>query len=104
MFDRCDRHYILSPFGRQRMSAHFFKYSSSWSERIKRFKTAAIIRFDLVLDAIVPRCSTSVSSVADSHLETQGSKPGIFFLKGPFYASITPPIYCIVTVKECMAE
>ena len=25
----------------------FFKYPSSWSERIKRFKMAAIIRFDL---------------------------------------------------------
>ena len=25
----------------------FFKYQSSWSERIKRFKMAAIIRFDL---------------------------------------------------------
>ena len=25
----------------------FFKYPSSWSERIKKFKVAAIIRFDL---------------------------------------------------------
>ena len=25
----------------------FFEYPSSWSERIKRFKMAAIIRFDL---------------------------------------------------------
>ena len=25
----------------------FFKYTSSWYERIKRFKMAAIIRFDL---------------------------------------------------------
>ena len=31
-------HYILSPFGRQRASVHFFKYPSSWSERIKRLK------------------------------------------------------------------
>ena len=40
-------HYVLSPFGFQRASAHFFKYPSSWSERIKGFKMAAMIRFDL---------------------------------------------------------
>ena len=40
-------HVILSPFGRQRASAHFFKYPSSWSDRINKFRMAAIIRFDL---------------------------------------------------------
>ena len=51
--------------------------------------------------------SSVMGRVADSHPEKQGSKPvpSSFFLMGPFYGSIyTPPIYCIVTVKKCMAE
>ena len=56
------------------------------------------------------RLSSVMSRVGDSHPEKQGSKPspGIFF--SFFYGSIliygfiAPPIYCIVTVIECMAE
>ena len=63
------------------------------------------------------------SRVAVSHPEKKGSKPSpsIFFffffffnrsillvehifLMAPFNGPVTPPIYCIVTVKECMAE
>ena len=56
------------------------------------------------------RLSSVMNRVADSHPEKQGSKPArasSFFLGGGgvhFNGSITPPIYCIVTVKECMAE
>ena len=41
----------------------FFKYSSSWSERIKRFKMAAIIRFDLDISKMTVQgggCTTVV--------------------------------------------
>ena len=57
------------------------------------------------------RLCSEMSRVADSHAEKQCSKPArasfffFFFFKWVhFYGSITPPIYCIVTVKECMAE
>ena len=50
------------------------------------------------------RLSSVMCRVADSHPENQGSKPGPNILMGPFYGSITPPINCIKTVKECMAE
>ena len=55
------------------------------------------------------RLSSLMSRVADSPPEKQGSKstPSIFiffvFKWVHFYGSITPPIYCIMTVKECMA-
>ena len=41
----------------------FFKYPSSWSERIKRFKMAAIIRFDLDISKMTVQggdCTTVV--------------------------------------------
>ena len=40
----------------------FFKYPSSWSERIKRFKMAVIIRFDLDLSKMTVQggCCTTV--------------------------------------------
>ena len=61
MFDRCyciNSTIYLLKFGKlygtifcHRLAVservHIFKYPSSWSERIKRFKMAAIIRFDL---------------------------------------------------------
>ena len=56
------------------------------------------------------RLSSVMNRVADSHPEKQGSKTArassFFFFNGRvhFNGSITPPIYCIVTVKECMAE
>ena len=59
------------------------------------------------------RLSSVMNRVADSHPEKQGSKPSpsfffffffFFFLMGQFNESVTPPIYCIVTVKECIAE
>ena len=59
------------------------------------------------------RLSSVMNRVADSHPEKQGSRPGrassfffffFFFEWVHFNGSITPPIYCIVTVKECMAE
>ena len=51
--------------------------------------------------------SSVMSRVADSHPEKTGSKPGLsnfFFSWVNFYGSLTPPIDCIVTVKECMTE
>ena len=55
------------------------------------------------------RLSSVMNRVADSDPEKQGSKPArasSFFFNGRvhFNGSITPPIYCIMTVKECMAE
>ena len=58
MFDRCyciNSTIYLLKFGKLYFvtvcplasECTFFKYPSSWSERIKRFKMAAIIRFDL---------------------------------------------------------
>ena len=41
----------------------FFKYPSSWSERIKRFKMAAIFRFDLDISKMTVQgggCTTVV--------------------------------------------
>ena len=41
----------------------FFKYPSSWFERIKRFKMAAIIRFDLDISKMTVQgggCTTVV--------------------------------------------
>ena len=56
--------------------------------------------------------SSVMSRVADTDPEKQGSNPPrasfFFFLLlfewVHFYGSNTPPIYCIMTVKECMAE
>ena len=44
------------------------------------------------------RLSSVISRVADSH--TEKNRQSIFFLMILFYASITLPIYCIVTVKD----
>ena len=52
------------------------------------------------------RLSSVMNRVADSRPEKRGSRPGraSFFFFFFFNGSITPPIYCIVTVEECMAE
>ena len=55
----------------------------------------------------IKRLSSVMGRVADSHPGEQGSKPGpsnFFYLMDPLYGSIIPPIYCIVSDKECMAE
>ena len=65
---------FLSPFGRQRASALFFKYPSSWSESIKRFKMAAIIRFDLYVSKITVQGGCCTTVVVQNEIQIRQQK------------------------------
>ena len=64
----------------------FFKYPSSLSERIKRFKMAAIIRFDLhILKMTVQGgCCTNVEVQNEIQIHQQKTEKGL-----PLYAIIS---------------
>ena len=54
-----------------------FKYPSSWSERIKRFKMAAIIRFDLDVSKMTVQggcCTTVVVQKLDTNTSQKRRK------------------------------
>ena len=68
-------HYILLPVGRQRASAHFFKYPSSRSERIKRFKMAVIIRFDLDISKMTVQGGCCSTVVVQNDIQIHQQKP-----------------------------
>ena len=80
-------HCILSQFGGQRASALFFKYPSSWSERIKRFKMVAIIRFDLDTSKMTVQggcCTTEVVQNEIQIHQQNGERPS--FICNNFHA------------------
>ena len=56
----------------------FFRYPSSWSERIKRFKMAAVIRFDLDISKLTVQdsgCTTIVMQNETQILNKNGERP-----------------------------
>ena len=88
MFDRCyciNLFYLtiyLLKFGklyfvivsRQRASAHFFKYLSSWSERINRFKMVVIIRFDLDVSKMTVQGGCCTNAVVQNEIQIHQQK------------------------------
>ena len=59
----------------------FFKYPSSWSERIKRFKMAAIIRFDLHISKMTVHgggCTTVVMQIEIQIHQQNGEKAYLY--------------------------
>ena len=52
----------------------FFKYPSSWSERIKRFKMAAIIRFDLDISKLTIQGGDCTTVVMQNEIQIHQQK------------------------------
>ena len=53
---------------------HIFRYPSSWSERIKRFKMAAIIRFDLDISKMTVQGGGCTTVVVQNEIQIQQQK------------------------------
>ena len=54
----------------------FFKYPSSWSERSKRFKMAAIIRFDLDISKMTVQGGGCTTVVVQNEIQIHQQKNG----------------------------
>ena len=52
----------------------FFKYPSSWSERIKRFKVAAIIRLDLDISKMTVQGGSCTTVVMQNEIQIRQQK------------------------------
>ena len=61
----------------------FFKYPSSWSERIKRFKMATIIRFDLDVSEMTVQggCCTTVVVRNDIQIHQQKGRKAYLYMQ-----------------------
>ena len=51
-----------------------FKYPSSWSERIKRFKMAAIVRFDLDISKMIIQGGGCTTVVVQNEIQIHQQK------------------------------
>ena len=68
---------------RQRASAQFFKYPSSWSGHIKRFKMAVILRFDLDVSKMTVQggCCTTVVVQNEIQMHQQNRRKAYLYMQ-----------------------
>ena len=67
-------------FHRLAVSERVFKYPSSWSEPIKRFKMVAIIRFDLDVSKMTVHSGCCTTVVVQNEIQIHQQKRGKAYL------------------------
>ena len=82
----------------------FFKYPSSWSERIKRFKMAAIIRFDLVISKMTVQGGGCTTVVVQNEIQIhQQNRTNAYLYRQQGIASDTIPSHCTILLTGLIA-